>query len=140
MSGWTKQEEQELVELWENPKYTAATIAKIFDRTKSAICGKANRMGLPMRGTPKKARKLKSISKRPSLRQYKKIVSMSKFEDIGKIRIQDLKPRMCRWPCGDITDPDGIYFCGNFTLSGKSYCELHYYTSLRKSELKKKIT
>lgn len=49
---WTKSQQDKLRILWRNG-HTTSRIAKMMGVTKNSICGKARRMGLPMRNPPR---------------------------------------------------------------------------------------
>lgn len=70
----------------------------------------------------------------------KKSLVEEKKNNIGtKLKLANLRERMCRWPSGDPQDKD-FHFCGERTLPGMSYCEKHsamaYQSSHRNRSLK----
>lgn len=138
--SWTEDRVSLLRKLW-GDGHTAAEIAKeLGGVTRNAVIGKAHRLKLSNRVSPiqqnKKAankntkrkvvEKTKSVQSAPAKSQS---VSPPKFSEApippGKLYdLTDLKPRMCRWPCGDPRE-EGFGFCGEQTISGIPYCSDH---------------
>ncbi|MHA7870926.1 MAG: GcrA family cell cycle regulator, partial [Hyphococcus sp.] len=46
------------------------------------------------------------------------------LESGDKTTVSTIKNNMCKWPIGDPATDD-FHFCGQSTLSGKSYCAYH---------------
>jgi GcrA cell cycle regulator len=46
------------------------------------------------------------------------------MEDGDRSTVATIKNNMCKWPVGDPAKDD-FHFCGQPTLSGKSYCAYH---------------
>jgi GcrA cell cycle regulator len=132
---------------------TAAVIGAEFGKTRNAILGKLNRLGLC---TPNPDRKLHAHmreyrSKRSNLPpepHQKRLNDHPRAETIVRHRalresimqscdlpdetipveqrkqIIDLKPGNCRWPCGD-PQKHGFFFCGGKAIKGFPYCVFH---------------
>lgn len=45
--------------------------------------------------------------------------------DVPRVSLLDLKPNGCRYPLGDVGQPD-FGFCGEPQFAGSSYCEYHH--------------
>lgn len=43
---------------------------------------------------------------------------------MNKVRLEDLRGSMCRWPHGDPKDQD-FHFCGARSEPGRAYCDEH---------------
>ncbi len=137
--SWTDERVSLLTKLW-GEGHTAAEIAKkLGGVTRNAVIGKAHRLKLSNRVSPiqhnkKPANKnveRKVVKKaKPAVAQVKsevpKVVSMPKevVKKDGLYDLMDLKPRMCRWPCGD-PKHDDFGFCGDNSMPGLPYCEDH---------------
>lgn len=107
MPAWTKEEDEILLELWENK--SAAEIGKIMDRTRGSVIGRVNR--------------LKERANAPKA-----------FEANGRrlIKFIDLKESSCRWP---FDTNKGIRYCGKKKCS-KVYCEEHTQLAYKKHKRK----
>ncbi|MFP4097400.1 MAG: GcrA family cell cycle regulator [Alphaproteobacteria bacterium] len=145
--SWTEERVSLLTKLW-GEGHTAAEIAKqLGGVTRNAVIGKAHRLKLSNRVSPiqqnkkpanknveRKTSKKSVSSPNPSLgnarvetsalssREKKKITHNKKAGDLYSL--MDLKPRMCRWPCGDPKHGD-FGFCGDNAMPGLPYCEEH---------------
>jgi len=95
--AWTEERVERLTQLWEAGVGTAE-IGERLGMTKNAIIGKAHRIGLKARrASPKRSRG----------------------------QLLRLNGHTCQWPSGHPGQPD-FQFCGDETISGKSYCAEHY--------------
>ena len=108
--------------------------------TRSALIGKAMRMGLtsPAKPPPKNPPRPK---RDPSLPRYARqapkapppraVIEMrcDAIEPLN-LNLLDLEAGQCRWPYGEINSDGGtILFCGHPILCG-SYCSAHYQLSI----------
>jgi GcrA cell cycle regulator len=100
---WTPEKTVEVRRLWLEGKLTAEAIAQKFGVTRSAVIGKAHRLGLPMR--------------RPG-----KVKSREEGEIL--ITLENKDEKQCAWPMGDPKGQD-FHFCGEEVVPGKSYCKRH---------------
>jgi GcrA cell cycle regulator len=100
--AWTAEQEAELDRLWCANELTTAQIGKKIGRTKNAVIGKANRMGLP----PKTGKLFEPIPPRVSLSPPPMHRAAS-----------------CAWPIGGPGQPD-FRLCGAEIARG-SYCATH---------------
>lgn len=136
--SWTDERVSLLTKLW-GEGHTAAEIAKqLGGVTRNAVIGKAHRLKLSNRLSPIQQNK-KPANKNVEKKPLKKVVSVIQpKEPVNDVQIKpeqykkpenlysllDLKPRMCRWPCGD-PKHDDFGFCGDNAMPGLPYCEDH---------------
>lgn len=137
--SWTDERVSLLTKLW-GEGHTAAEIAKqLGGVTRNAVIGKAHRLKLSNRVSPIQQNK-KPANKNVERKSIKKIVSSVPQEkgSVSEIQVlqqeniksgdlyslMELKPRMCRWPCGDPKQED-FGFCGDNAMPGLPYCEGH---------------
>jgi len=142
--SWTEERVSLLKKLW-GEGHTAAEIAKqLGGVTRNAVIGKAHRLKLSNRVSPIQQNK-KPANKNVERKTTKKVspVSSASSHNIGSMTsapknvnvtysnkngelysLMDLKPRMCRWPCGD-PKHDDFGFCGDASMPGLPYCEEH---------------
>ena len=142
--SWTEERVSLLKKLW-GEGHTAAEIAKqLGGVTRNAVIGKAHRLKLSNRVSPiqqnkkpanknierkatKKSSSVTSVSSHNigSVTSAPKNVQVTYSNTSGELySLMDLKPRMCRWPCGD-PKHDDFGFCGDASMPGLPYCEEH---------------
>ncbi len=142
--SWTEDRVSLLKRLW-GEGHTAAEIAKqLGGVTRNAVIGKAHRLKLSNRVSPIQQNKKpanKNIERKitrktvstasVSSRKTSPVSSVSKnspathSSNNGNLySLMELKPRMCRWPCGDPKHED-FGFCGAAAMPGLPYCEEH---------------
>ena len=102
---WTIAQVVDLQQSWGTGE-TAASIGLRIGKTKNAVIGKANRMGLVTksgaeRKADREARELREAAKAPFY-----------------------TAKTCAWPIGDPREP-GFHYCGDTPKEGKPYCEHH---------------
>lgn len=66
----------------------------------------------------------KNIEEKANDVRTTKLMSLDKPE-VEKVRLEDLKGNMCRWPYGDPRKKDTFYFCGVRHHEDGSYCAEH---------------
>ncbi|MCK5384275.1 MAG: gcrA cell cycle regulator family protein [Alphaproteobacteria bacterium] len=141
--SWTEDRVSLLKRLW-GEGHTAAEIAKqLGGVTRNAVIGKAHRLKLSNRVSPIQQNK-KPANKNVERKTAKKTSSVApasghNISTISSLKgmqatysnksgelysLMDLKPRMCRWPCGDPKHED-FGFCGDAAMPGLPYCEKH---------------
>lgn len=138
--SWTDERVSLLKKLW-GEGHTAAEIAKqLGGVTRNAVIGKAHRMKLSGRVSPIQQNKKpanKNVERKP-VSEKLKVASTSEKTVPTKSKeavpapvksdklysLMDLKPRMCRWPCGDPKEEE-FGFCGDNSMAGLPYCEEH---------------
>lgn len=92
---------------------TTSEIGLKLGVTKNAVVGKVHRLGLPKRQSPIRAKPKAAKIHTP----------VSKPNGL-RVRLEVLKPNMCRWPEGE-PGTDNLFFCGEGVLEGKPYCAHH---------------
>jgi GcrA cell cycle regulator len=129
---------ERLVVMWETAGLPAAEIGKILGVSKSAIIGKAHRLGLVDRAPPRTARLLKieqDIEQPPQIPQMRTNKRPLAFPvppsppppppepAYGTLKLLALRHNSCRWPEGD--GPIFV-FCGRPRHHESSYCAEHH--------------
>ena len=106
-STWTDEAETaRLVKMW-NEGLSTGLIAERFKRSRNAVIGKVNRMGL--------AKRVHQAA--PYFPERKPVIACTS-------RLCDLGPHDCRWPEGDSRDST-LGFCGRPVKPGRPYCPEH---------------
>lgn len=129
---WTEREDEQLRSMWGRQDghgrliYSCREMAGIIGRSKSAIIGRANRIGLPrlQRAAKKKAAPRKIRDKRFVPRVFPKSVHkpIPLFVPAPlNLTILERQKNQCAYIEGD----DGLC-CGHQTASGSAWCEFHY--------------
>lgn len=113
-------------------KTSATELAKRFGKTRNAVIGRANRLGLclPYReksGFPVKIRFRPPKVIKPVRPPKIKVIPLN---GVG-VKIWELEQNHCRWVAGE---PQDLLFCGHDKEAGSSYCPTH--TKLAKQESK----
>lgn len=122
MSFWTI-EKIDLLRKLVSEKLPASKISIRLNCTKSMVSGKVNRLGLKLKGNPKK-----KIIYKPKKLKYKDVKYDKGIRETQSERIKDitnLKINECRWPEGHPGDP-AFFFCAAMVKENKPYCEVHY--------------
>lgn len=148
LMSWTDERVSLLKKLW-GEGHTAAEIAKqLGGVTRNAVIGKAHRLKLSNRVSPiqqnkkpanknverKIVKKASVVSASASFHNHDNVSSVKSPDDDASVAkdgdneelysLMELKPRMCRWPCGD-PKHEGFGFCGDPAMPGLPYCEKH---------------
>jgi GcrA cell cycle regulator len=144
--SWTDAKIKKLKELWEKGLSTSE-IGKKLNMSKNAVVGKAHRIGLKSRPSPIKSQTASNKKKnkneksdKPSKENKKETKtkkSSKKEEKENKITIEELGPKMCRWPFGDPRGED-FSFCGEPVFRNKPYCLKHCAMAYTTTTTKKK--
>jgi GcrA cell cycle regulator len=148
-TNWTEEHANALREFLES----GISYARIADAinakfqtaySRSAVIGRAKRMGLAAPDRPSDRPKLPSRAKPPQLHKLHErhapvsVRLMPRFEreDTVKLRcveidprhlsLMDLEPGDCRYPYGGDEDGVAITFCGHPQRRGTSYCAAHF--------------
>lgn len=136
--AWTDERVELLKKLWAEGLSAAQIANKMGGVTRNAVIGKVHRLGLSGRATPAKPqrgcsapveRKEEGAEKAPP-REVKSVIPEPEFaaplvlESGARSTVSTIKNNMCKWPLGDPAKDD-FHFCGQPTLSGKSYCAYH---------------
>ena len=129
---WTVDKIDKLRQLWGKGN-TASQIAQIIgDVTRNAVIGKANRLNLSNKLSPKSIinnlnnfhkKKTTNIPKGKKVK-FKSLIIEKNFEPENPIQLEELNDNTCKWPTGHPNEPN-FYFCGRKSLKYFSYCKLH---------------
>ena len=129
---WTVDKIDKLRQLWGKGN-TANQIAQIIgDVTRNAVIGKANRLDLSNKLSPKSTinssnnfhkKKPTNIPKGKRVK-FKSLIIEKNFEPEKPIQLEELNDDTCKWPTGHPNEPN-FYFCGRKSLQYFSYCKLH---------------
>ncbi|MEM8772039.1 MAG: GcrA family cell cycle regulator [Pseudomonadota bacterium] len=138
--AWTDDRVEMLKKLWAEGLSAAQIANKIGGVTRNAVIGKVHRLGLSGRATPAKpqrgcAPKTASLTEVQQDRKEEKIdvkpvIPEPEFATPALLasgdtaNVSTIQKNMCKWPIGDPARDD-FHFCGQSTLSGKSYCAYH---------------
>jgi hypothetical protein len=141
LTSWTEEQDAYIRQSYRN--IPAIKIGEFLGKTKGAIIGRANRIGLgkPYRevfpGTPAYVRP-KSVKRledgRSSLFfRLPKMNLNSEVEPLNGsgLKIWELKDKHCRWVVGE---PSDLTYCGHDQHTGSSYCPSHFALSIRKTK------
>jgi GcrA cell cycle regulator len=98
------------------------------DLTRSAVCGKANRLGLTINGghaggwnAGTRVKKV-HLKKPPSIREQFEAADLPPEDATEAIDFMALGPNSCRWPIGN---PPTLKFCGKERIGDLPYCPGH---------------
>lgn len=139
--AWTDDRVEQLKKLWADGLSAAQIANKMGGVTRNAVIGKVHRLGLSGRATPAKpqrgcatngAAKIPSVGKTPKsvvdavkpVIPEPEVIAPVVSADGAGMNVATIKNNMCKWPIGDPAKDD-FQFCGQNTLSGKSYCAHH---------------
>lgn len=121
---WTTKDDTALRKLWADKKLSTREMGLRLGRSKNAVIGRANRLGLAARAKSRPPKPVNDKPKRPAYYNWNKRAEIAgKIYGSGKPLI-DLEHDECRWPVGDIEN--GITFCAAKIKPGKPYCEKHH--------------
>ncbi len=151
MTFWTPERIREGARLWREKK-TGQQIADILGTSRNSVLGKKDREG--WEGGNEPSRKPKPRTRAiPPLKPAARSVNPKNANPSGyrgrprmttppiprpapvpiedlvepvslKVSLMQLTDHMCKWPCGDPTDPT-FGFCGHLNFNGLPYCEWH---------------
>ncbi|GJL93661.1 MAG: cell cycle regulatory protein GcrA [Hyphococcus sp.] len=136
--AWTDERVELLKKLWAEGLSAAQIANKMGGVTRNAVIGKVHRLGLSGRATPAKpqrgcapsAERKEASPVKERRPEVKSVIPEPEFIaplvlDTGdRTTVSTIKNNMCKWPIGDPARDD-FHFCGQSTLSGKSYCAYH---------------
>ena len=137
---WTKERVDKLNWWWNVKGDSAAMIAARFGCSRSAVIGKAHRMGWSRSGPDRNARPRKRVSRRASppssgaerseAATYRCSAASDRYRDAPdplpdeRIGLLELTATTCRWPLGE-PGQDGFGFCGRRCEPAETYCSAH---------------
>lgn len=122
---WTDDKVELLEALWNADIPVRAIAERLGDGcTKSAVIGKANRLGLQMHaGVTSGAKRRAEIQQRR--------------QTIARILGTNSQPRTCQWPMWDNVEPPTHEYCGAKVKPGRPYCSAHCERAYRVAEPKR---
>ncbi|UGA45988.1 GcrA family cell cycle regulator [Bradyrhizobium quebecense] len=140
---WTPDRIERLTTLWKANQMSAAEIGAEMGISRSAVIGKANRLGLtdrrrpPTFGRPPRERASRPrVTRGDDPRRITRVASalamVSERVDVAftappeckPIPLVELTDEKCHWPIGAVGDDD-FGFCGHSSLRGLPYCAAH---------------
>ena len=131
--SWTSEREEKLRELWKKGHSASQIAALLGDTTRNAVIGKAHRLKLQGRNSPKKSTqriiqennnqdvKQQKLSRKA---KFKALLLDKNFEPENPKKLEELTDETCKWPIGHPHEKD-FYFCGRKPLEKFPYCKLH---------------
>lgn len=148
-TNWTKEQDDFLKEQYR--AISAAVIAERLGKTRNAVIGRANRLGLgrayrevfgqtathsPYRHKSRKGQGGHNATGGELFYRKPKATRVVKMEEadikplngVG-VKMWELEPAHCRWVIGE---PKDLTFCGNNKHTGTSYCEGHFAISTQR--------
>ena len=146
MGVWTTQQVNKAVRMWKEG-YTATEIALTITKSRNAVIGKLNRLGIkkPSTAAPIKNSKAR-VRKQPTdvngstkgNDQADNDNEDNKLED-QKLTLLFLNEKTCRWPIGDPSTKN-FWFCGKPAQLNKRYCAQHSELAFQPNPVKKERT
>ena len=129
---WTDARIAQLTCMWSEGLSASRIAAALGGVSRSAVCGKVDRLGLTRTGGPRKARRARTAEprqrtdRRASARPNAKPSARAVFViPLAQRRtFMELTEDTCRWPVGDPAAPD-FFFCGGQPVVGFPYCAHH---------------
>lgn len=135
---WSEEREARLRELWPDPDLSCAAIGAELGVSRSAVIGKANRLGLG----PKPSHS-PHTAKPPRIRKPKPSTLGNVWGPFPRLKPEPFIPRVieappsrgksilrlarndCRWATHEDEKTGQHRFCGHPRANGKPYCEAH---------------
>lgn len=145
--SWTPGTIDSLMDLVERG-YSSSTIAAALSKeyrapvSRSAVIGKLHRSGIAL-GAPRRPAAEPKSAMRPTIKFRKPRAvkappplapSAAAVEPTLKatpVTFAELEPHHCRWPLGDVGNPD-FRFCGARRALGRPYCDEHHAKAWRR--------
>lgn len=139
MGVWTRQQVSKAVFMWEEGK-TATEIAKRISKSRNAVIGKLNRLGIKK---PNAAANKDPIQDQAMKDPPGSTDNVKKENDSQQIKVEDqkltllfLNEKTCRWPIGD-PSAKNFWFCGKPAQLNKRYCAQHSELAFQPNPVKK---
>ena len=137
-SGWTKERNEKLRELWKTGLSCSKIAAKMGGITRNAVIGKAHRLGLESRPSPVTFSDGSDRTMRRRVTKAHKEINtvVAPLFDDEPAPTRRATPVMigsstatCQWPHGDVGEPN-FSFCGEMSVTGRPYCAAHHKRSV----------
>lgn len=147
--SWTLDRIEILKALWKEGDSASYIASRLGGVTRSAVIGKAHRLGLAQRASGRKRdRLIKTVWRprkkvlRPDMQgkrlRLKSVVPpfmqgrsrhpsplpVATADDVARVELLQLTGDQCRWPVGHPDEP-GFGFCGCRSEPGLPYCDVH---------------
>ncbi len=135
---WTEEKTKELMRLLDEGN-SGSQIAEALGATKSAVVGKAHRLGRRLNGQPYVSQYVRQYVRRPRprIRVYRTYAAFApeyemheqgpkpeKLKTSDPCDIQALTTQTCHWPLWENQDDPNKLYCGA-PSDGRIYCEHH---------------
>jgi GcrA cell cycle regulator len=152
---WTHDRTEKLRELWDMGMSASKIALKMGGTTRNAIISKVHRAGMKPRKTDPRLRMpagnyaaekvgnaRRAAQGLPPI-EYKGAPEMAPnprkpspaataTEGLTLVTFEELQPRMCKWPIGDVGTPS-FRFCGCERMEGRPYCAQHHAISVTRA-------
>ena len=116
---WNADNTAELIKMWTKGKRSAAQIAKVLSMTRSAVIGKAHRLGLKNRSPLRNRKTIKQFLDDAAL----KSTQVAEYEEVQEgILLEDTKHTSCMFTTRSQRKP--YLFCGKAVVTAP-WCEVH---------------
>ena len=144
MGGWTTQQVNKAVSMWKEGN-TATEIARRISKSRNAVIGKLNRLGVkkPNTTTSMGTSQIKDGGQITSSTTGSKQTKSKKVDPTPERPLEDqrltllfLNEKTCRWPIGDPSTKN-FWFCGKPCLPNKRYCVQHSELAFQPNPVKK---
>ena len=143
MGVWTTQQVNKAIYMWKEG-HTATEIAKRISKSRNAVIGKLNRLGVkkPNAAATKDTNQTRYGNKPTGNNGSKQGKGQTdnetqdvKLED-QKLTLLFLNEKTCRWPIGDPSTKN-FWFCGKPSQLNKRYCAQHSELAFQPNPVKK---
>ena len=137
-TGWNEANTAELRTRWLAGESGELIAEHLGAPSRSAVIGKAWRMGLAERATyqrkpyaPRPKRQSPRIKPKATssplsfLREAPTDLPPADVADIPRVSLMDLENHHCRWVCADHSNNETAQYCGAQKMTGLPYCENH---------------
>lgn len=118
-SNWNDDLIKQLIDLYNQDKYSTKQIGEMLGFSKNAIVGKIHRLELN-KSKKDNAVVNEDIEDKVAEKETKNAAMENKE---GLYKLEEININMCVWPFGE---EDYFTFCGNKVLLGKPYCQEHF--------------
>lgn len=136
-TGWNETNTAELRTRWAAGESGELIAKHIGAPSRSAVIGKAYRLGLAERTThqrkptPKRKRTYVERPRIPSTKRVSLIPLSAEplppphVTDIPRVSMRDVTDHQCKWPCDEFRSMTAPLYCGCKKVEGLPYCESH---------------